>query len=312
MFFVLLLTVWNVAFTWAFFLRPREDGLGHGGSVYWMVEAFQKVALMSGAVAALLIWATGQWERGVRWPRKWLATTNRGLREFNLRVVVVKHRWYRELLGHLAFLLPLALLWSDDTAGFEDWHLVENEATGAVVEDDLAVGGDHIILLLLPKAFGPTFREAWEEYRSAYWERENGRRAGLRRQLKALHRKRARDVGGWKWWTGLWRLLVHRRSHRRSPDLEKQHLATSHHAPAAAASNRNSVTVITPPSPPTAPAAATSHRRRRSKRDPPLGLSMTSSGGAGGAGGDAGSERPRRKAGTGPARPTTPCEETSS
>ncbi|RMZ79540.1 hypothetical protein DV737_g3347, partial [Chaetothyriales sp. CBS 132003] len=222
MFFVLLLTVWNVSFTWALFLRPREDGQGHGGSVYWMVEAFQKVALMGGAVAALLIWATGQWERGVRWPRKWLATTNRGLREFNLRVVVVKRRWYRELLGHLAFLLPLALLWSDDTGGFEDWHLVENEATGTVVEDDLAVGGDHLILLLLPKAFGPGFREAWEEYRAAYWERENGRRAALRRQLQALHRKRARDAGGWKWWTGLWRLLAHRRSQRRGADLEKQ------------------------------------------------------------------------------------------
>ncbi|RMD44586.1 hypothetical protein DV735_g459, partial [Chaetothyriales sp. CBS 134920] len=256
MFFMLLLSIWNLAFAWAFFLRPREDGHGHGGSVYWMVEAFQRVALMGGVVAALLIWATGQWERGVRWPRKWLATTNRGLREFNLRVVVVKRRWYRELLGHLAFLLPLGLLWSDDTGGFEDWHLVENEATGHVVEDDLAVGGDHIILLLQPKAFGPAFREAWEDYRAAYWERENSRRAALRRQLYILHRKRAHDLGGWKC--------------ADTAQTERVRRGSS-------VSSINS--------------AAGSLRRK--KRDTTLGLSMTSAGPGGG--GEVAPERPRRK-----------------
>ena len=226
-FFVLILFIWNLTFTYALFLRPREDGHGHGGSVYWMVEALQKVALMGGVATALLIWATGQWERGVRWPRKWLGTTNRGLRGFNLRVVVVKRRWYREMLGHLAFLAPLPLLWSDETGGFTDWHMVENETTGHVVEEDLAKGGDHIMLLLLPKSFSPEFRENWEEYRSEYWEKENERRASLRRQLKGLYRKKASELGGWKWYTGLWRIMPHRH-HRRNHDLEK-HPAGHHH-----------------------------------------------------------------------------------
>ena len=219
-FFLLVLSVWNTFFIYALFLRPREDGIGHGGSVYWVVEASYKLSLMGGLLTSLLIYATGQWERGVRWPRRWLGTTNRGLRTFNLRVVVVRGSWWREMLGHLSFLLPLHLLLSDSSGGFTEWHLVEHE-NGVIIEEDLAPGGDHIMLLLLPKSFSPEFRENWEEYRSEYWERENDRRTSLRRKVTLQRRTKAKEQGGWKWWTGAWRVMPHRH-HRRNQDLEKQ------------------------------------------------------------------------------------------
>ncbi|KIX05385.1 uncharacterized protein Z518_06257 [Rhinocladiella mackenziei CBS 650.93] len=222
-FFLLILAFWNGFFFYALFLRPREDGMGLGGSVYWVVETLEKLALMCGAVTVLLVWGTGQWERGIRWPRKWLGTTNRGLRPFNLRVVVIRGKFWREMLGHLAFLLPFGL-WRE--AGGSDWHLVEHE-TGVIVEEDLAQGGDGIMLLLLPKSFSPEFRENWEEYRTEYWEKENERRAGLRRKLNLQRRARAKEVGGWKWWTGAWRLTSQRHS-RRHHDLEKH--PHGHHA----------------------------------------------------------------------------------
>ncbi|EXJ83206.1 hypothetical protein A1O1_06825 [Capronia coronata CBS 617.96] len=215
-FFSLLLALWNGFFFYALFLRPREDGTGLGGSVYWVVEMSEKLALMGGVVTILLVWGTGQWERGIRWPRKWLGTTNRGLRGFNLRVVVIRGKLWRELLGHLSFLLPLRIF--REAGGF-DWHMVEHE-DGTVVEEDLAKGGDHIMLLLLPKSFSPEFRENWEEYRTEYWEKENERRAGLRRKLNVLRRARAKEMGGWKWWTGVWRFTSHRYA-RRHHDLEK-------------------------------------------------------------------------------------------
>ena len=186
----------------------------------------EKIALMGGLVTALLIWATGQWERAVRWPRRWLGTTNRGLRGFNLRVVVIRRQWWRELLSSFSFLLPLTVLFSDEAGAFSEWHLVEHE-NGVIIEEDLAKGGDYIMLLLLPKSFSPEFRENWEEYRSEYWGKENERRGILRRKLKTQRRQKARDNGGWKWWTGTWRLTSHR-SHRRSHDLEK-HPAGHHH-----------------------------------------------------------------------------------
>ena len=226
-FFTLLLALWNAFFLYALFLRPREDGIGHGGSIYWVIEVSEKLALMGGMVTALLIWATGQWERGVRWPRRWLSTTNRGLRVFNLRCVILRRKWYREWLGHLSFLIPFGLFWSEEGGGFSDWHLVEHE-NGQVVEEDLAKGGDYIMLLLLPKSFSPEFRENWEEYRSEYWAKENDRRAALRKKVKVQRRSKAKDAGGWKWYTGLWRLTP--RHHRRNnQDLEKH--SAQHHAP---------------------------------------------------------------------------------
>ena len=199
--------------------------------MYWFVEMSEKIALMGGLLTAFLIWATGQWARGVKWPRRWLGTTNRGLRGFNLRVIVIRRQWWRELVSRFSFLLPLTVLFSDEAGPFSEWHLVEHE-NGVIIEEDLAKGGDHIMLLLLPKSFSPEFRENWEEYRSEYWSRENERRGVLRRKLKTTRRQKARDHGGWKWWTGLWRVTGHR-GHRRGGDLEKQpaghhHLHPSH------------------------------------------------------------------------------------
>lgn len=105
-FFCMLLALWIAYFSYALFLRPREDGRGVGGSVYWMVEMGEKVALMGGIVTAILIWGTGQWERGVRWPRRWLSVANRGLRGINTKIVVIRGPWWRELLSYLSFLFP--------------------------------------------------------------------------------------------------------------------------------------------------------------------------------------------------------------
>ena len=245
-FFLLLLFVWNSTFIYLLFLRPREDGTGRGGSVYWFFETSEKIALLGGGVTVLLVWGTGQWERGVRWPRRWLGTTNRGLRGFNLRVVVVRGPWYSEMIGHLAFLLPFSL-WRE--AGGSDWNLVEHEQ-GGVVEEDLASGGDHIMLLLQPKSFSAEFRESWEEYRADYWGKENERRRLLRGRVRVQQRTRARDYGGWRWWTGLWRLAPHRTPHNhhihpssqtaskgKHGDLEK-HPHGHHHAKTEAKSSR--------------------------------------------------------------------------
>ncbi|PGH18315.1 hypothetical protein AJ80_04493 [Polytolypa hystricis UAMH7299] len=234
-FFLLLLALWITYFFYALFLRPREDGRGVGGSVYWVVEMGEKVALMGGVVTGILIWGTGQWERGVRWPRRWLAVANRGLRTMNTKIVVIRGPWWKELLSYVAFLFPISALlgWSAGGPG-SSFHYIEHQQqqqqhspastpskrrlsttsrTGASpydntedsdvagVEEDLSHGGDYIKLLLLPKSFSPAFRENWDEYRTEYWERENERRAMLRQKLKEQRRQQrqmhAKAEGGW-------------------------------------------------------------------------------------------------------------------
>ena len=214
-FFLFLLALWNAFFFYMLFLQPREDGSGIGGSVYWVIDMTYKVALMGGIVTGILIWGTGQWERGMRWPRRFVGTTNRGLRTMNCKIVVLRGPWWKELLSHFAFLVPFPSMQPTPDAGY---HFVDaprekrahgpgkHEEPGIVRGEDLTTGGDHIKLLLLPKPFSPGFRENWEVYRAEYWEKENERRAGLLRQWKEQERRRAREEGGYFWWAGFfWR-----------------------------------------------------------------------------------------------------------
>ncbi|KAL1970696.1 hypothetical protein VTN77DRAFT_4340 [Rasamsonia byssochlamydoides] len=229
-FFLTLLALWIAYFFYALFLRPREDGRGVGGSVYWMVEMGEKVALMGGIVTAILVWGTGQWERGVRWPRRWLAVANRGLRGMNTKIVVIRGPWWQELLSYLSFIFPFASLFqspsnyryvevhpSEKRANRQHHSVYDDDSEAGVIEEDLSPGGDYIRLLLLPKAFSPEFRENWDEYRTDYWEKENERRAQLRRKIYERERQLARQEGGWFWW------LPFRRSRRRKIKLTDTH-----------------------------------------------------------------------------------------
>ncbi|KAL9115247.1 MAG: hypothetical protein Q9227_001041 [Pyrenula ochraceoflavens] len=229
-FWGLLLVLWNTVWTYLVFLHPREDGVGLGGSVYWFIEMMENLFLIGGVVFSLLFWGTGTWERGVKWPRRWLYVANRGLRGMNAKIVIVRKSWWREWFGHLSFLFPYSSLFGGSPGA--EWHYVEHERTAGhgrhlqhhhdeesapgggaagvgggsgIIEEDLAPGGDHIKLLLLPKSFSPEFRENWEEYRSEYWDRENERRSLLRTKFRQRRRALAKQQGGWMWWTGLWR-----------------------------------------------------------------------------------------------------------
>ena len=220
-FFLSLLTLWTAFFGYALFFAPREDGQGVGGSVYWVVETTEHMCFLGGLITALLVWATGIWDRGVRWPRRWFAVSNRGLRAFNCKLVVMKRPWWKEALGTAAWFLTYGLFSNNgssyrwvDPALLRDvdreLHLSrETHPTVRVTnwdeekaghEEDLAPGGDYVKLLLLAKPFSPTFRENWELYRAEYWERENERRAVLRAKIKARDRRLGRQHGGWFWW----------------------------------------------------------------------------------------------------------------
>lgn len=239
------LTAWNLSFTYLLFFRPREDGSGVGGSVYWVLESAEKLGWCSGIVTFCLFLGTGMYERGVRWPRKFVGTTNRGLRGFNLKVVVVKGTFLSELLGWLAMLDPFGWFREDrvnfqvvpkdieSNASKDHWN--SHAARHGLLEEDLAPGGDVLRVLLLPKPFSPDFREGWDTFRMEYWERENSRRSSLRAVVRTRQREVAKREGGWLWWTG-WRGwhnvrlgLFSGRKSRRQMDLEK--LALKEKAP---------------------------------------------------------------------------------
>lgn len=274
-FFLTLLGLWILYFGYALFLAPREDGSGVGGSVYWVVEVTEKVCFMGGIITGLLVWGTGQWERGVRWPRRWVWTTNRGLRVFNCKLVVIKQSWWREMSSLINFFFSSGLFYSNSGSSYryvDRSLLVESEkaarssghpalpnihedddTTG--YEEDLAPGGDYVKLLLLPKPFTSTFRESWDVYRTLYWETENERRVILRQKLKERERKVAKQQGGWLWWTGYrgWKRgktqdvekILHSHVHRQGT-LNKDHKRTRSESTRSGSHSRNSSRSTTP------------------------------------------------------------------
>jgi hypothetical protein len=241
-FVLTLLAGWIFFFTYLLWLRPRDDGKGIGGSQYWLLDMMQKVCFITGVVTALLFWATGQWERGVRWPRRWIGIANRGLRGMNAKIVVIRGPWYEEARNWLAFVKPFeGGLWGGETGG-SSYHFInlgqeKREGLGGgspritrieqgkeYAEEDIAPGGDYLKLLLLPKPFTSEFRQNWETYRTEYWYLENERRAELRKRVRARQREIAREEGGMLWWTG-WRGWKRARGITARPaDVEKSGL----------------------------------------------------------------------------------------
>jgi Spo7-like protein len=213
-FVLTLLALWISFFFYCQFLRPREDGTGVGGSVYWLQDMLEKVALISGIVMGVLFRLTGQWERGIRWPNRWLRTTNRGLRGMNCKVVILKGPWWRELLSKLSFLLPISYFVETPGSNYQYIEYPPHERRLSqlqskrrdaekrheVAEEDIASGGDYIKILLLPKHFTPEFRENWEMYRAEYWDIENQRRNELRARLRAKRKSIAKQQSPWLWW----------------------------------------------------------------------------------------------------------------
>ncbi|KAK8188056.1 Spo7-like protein-domain-containing protein, partial [Phyllosticta capitalensis] len=209
-FVLAILVLWIAYFGYAMFLRPREDG-GVGGSVYWVVDMGEKLAFISGVVMGILFWGTGQWDRGVRWPRRWIGVANRGLRSMNCKIVLIRGPWWKELLSYLNFLSPYQLLFPDPGTSYQyiDYPVTDRRThlrsksglhEREFLEEDVAPGGDYVKLLLLPKPFSADFRQNWEMYRTEYWEKENERRAHLRERIRQKHIEIAKQEGGWLWW----------------------------------------------------------------------------------------------------------------
>ncbi len=140
--FLVLLLAWIGIFFYAVFVSSIS---------YAYVDLLNRICLGSGVISGVLFRLTGLYEKTLVYPRKFVPITNKGLRQFNVRLVHMPRGWFQ---------------------------LREKP-------------GGTVMLVVLGRAFGGEFREGWELYRDAYWQRENERRS-LERKDKT--RSRQQDI----------------------------------------------------------------------------------------------------------------------
>ncbi|KAF8434680.1 Sporulation/nuclear morphology, partial [Terfezia claveryi] len=180
-FFFLLLILWTSYFTHSIFI--------HGPSPYYYVSLLQKLALGAGVMTLAIFWLSGLHKKTLVFPRKFVGNTNKGLRQFNIKLVSVPLTLCERIVGWLVIFPVVKYIWPRlsqarmptpplDTAASTPSTLTSDE-------EPLQPSGSHVKLVILPKGFSPDFREGWEIYRTDYWEKENERRAHLRKQIQS-------------------------------------------------------------------------------------------------------------------------------
>ncbi|CAL9733963.1 hypothetical protein MOSE0_D01442 [Monosporozyma servazzii] len=126
-----------------------------------------------------LFYISGQYRRTIILPRRFFNSTNKGIKEFNLRLVKVHSSWdenFTDLVRFISENVALIQLWilhrifkSNDNAVIQFWNNVK-------IRSQPRIGAIDVKLVLNPRAFSAEVREGWEIYRDEFWAREGARR----------------------------------------------------------------------------------------------------------------------------------------
>ncbi|KAF3918567.1 hypothetical protein AA313_de0200348 [Arthrobotrys entomopaga] len=106
-FFLILLCLWTGYFFNAIYIV--------GPSPYSIISTFQKLCLIGGIVTGLLFWMSGLYAKTMIWPRRLVGNVNKGLRMFNVKLVVVNRSFsqrMRDWLEIIAKRHPLGWVYS--------------------------------------------------------------------------------------------------------------------------------------------------------------------------------------------------------
>ncbi|KAG0669915.1 Nem1-Spo7 phosphatase regulatory subunit [Maudiozyma exigua] len=132
------------------------------------------------SITLVLFHLSGQYKRTIIIPRRFFASTNKGIRQFNLRLVKVHSSWDENLTDMIRFAMnafsdsniwlceELLSFWKPITL-LRFWHNVK-------VRCQPRIGAVDVKIVLNPRAFSAEIREGWEIYRDEFWARDGARR----------------------------------------------------------------------------------------------------------------------------------------
>lgn len=148
------------------------------------IKGFYRVALQFTwcfiMITLFFFYISGQYKRTMVLPRRFFNSTNKGLRQFNVRLVKVQPS-YDELLTD--FIRFISKTIAQSNVSFLSKVMKIDEANtiiqfwkSVVIQSQPRVGAVDVRLVLSPRAFSAEVREGWEIYRDEFWAREGARR----------------------------------------------------------------------------------------------------------------------------------------
>lgn len=130
-------------------------------------------------ITVFLFYISGQYRRTIILPRRFFNSTNKGIKQFNLRLIKVHSSWdekFTDLVRFISESVAMIQLWIlheifrfKDNAVIRFWENVKIRAQPRI-------GATDVKLVLNPKHFSAEVREGWEIYRDEFWAREGARR----------------------------------------------------------------------------------------------------------------------------------------
>ncbi|CDK29629.1 unnamed protein product [Kuraishia capsulata CBS 1993] len=155
------------------------------------LKAVHQVLFLITAVTLLLFYLSGEYHRTVVRPRRFITSTNKGLRQLNVRIVKVRSPTSDILPDLSRWTLrqfAMATRTGIDLVGptripvlrsVTAW--LKTFVSTMELRSQPRVGATELKLVLNPRVFNMATREIWELYRNEFWAREGAR---MRRQLE--------------------------------------------------------------------------------------------------------------------------------
>jgi hypothetical protein len=134
-------------------------------------------------VTLVLFHLSGEYRRTIVIPRRFFNSTNKGLRQLNLRLVKVDTSFSDKFIDFTRYLLRTLHYCSISI--FELTGPLQNTCLGVRVKQTLKnielraqprIAATDLKLILNPRSFNAEIRESWELYRDEFWAREGSRR----------------------------------------------------------------------------------------------------------------------------------------
>ncbi|QEU59146.1 Spo7 [Kluyveromyces lactis] len=130
------------------------------------------------SVTIVLFHLSGEYKRTMVIPRRFLVNANKGMRQFNVKLVKVKSTWLQNYADTIRIIIRRVSKWNmkllitmgaTNTSIYAFWSSLSIRCLPRL-------GAVDVKLVLNAKAFSAEIREGWEIYRDEFWKRETVRR----------------------------------------------------------------------------------------------------------------------------------------